>query len=165
MIKPWLLQTGYYYGNKSVSTQRDPYPDSNPVGFSNPKVGIRNFGAVWSRIRLGFPFICQQQLFWSFKDTRVMEYNLGTKTNIYFFYQVQRSRRSVGPLLPGFLQGREEERLTKSTVLFMHGWFSAMRQYKIYIQLGNIKTRFILFTYRHCRVQRMGADKRTCDAF
>jgi hypothetical protein len=24
-----------------------------------------------------------------------------------------------------------------------------MRQYKIYIQLENIKTRFILFTYRH----------------
>jgi hypothetical protein len=29
----------------------------------------------------------------------------------------------------------------------MHGWFSAMRQYKIYIQLENIETRFILFTY------------------
>jgi hypothetical protein len=31
----------------------------------------------------------------------------------------------------------------------MRGWFSAMRQYKIYIQLENIKTQFILFMYRH----------------
>jgi hypothetical protein len=58
-------------------------------------------------------------------------------------------RWSVGPLLPRFLQGREEERLTKSTVLFLSGGFSAMRHYKIYIQLENIASQFILFPYRH----------------
>jgi hypothetical protein len=37
-------------------------------------------------------------------------------------------RWSVGSLLPRFLQEEKEERLTKSTVLFMRGWFSAKVQ-------------------------------------
>jgi hypothetical protein len=56
---------------------------------------------------------------------------------------------SIGPLLPKLLREREEERLTKSTVVLAHSWCSSMRWYEIYIQLEHIETRFILFTCRH----------------
>jgi hypothetical protein len=48
---------------------------------------------------------------------------------------------------PRFLQRREDERWTKSTFVFLVGRISSTHWCEIYIQLENIETRIILFTY------------------
>jgi hypothetical protein len=58
-------------------------------------------------------------------------------------------RWSFGPLLPRSLQERGDDSLSKSTVLFICGWCSSVRQYKIYIQLENIASWSLLFLCRH----------------